>query len=153
MLAAGKIVVDDQYIATLAADGDRHIRQLGSHRWGKFYRPTTPDEDPAFAAPDLEPCPNFSERYDDPALRFLYWDLEPGDCICHHPLTVHGAGVNKSADQRRIGLSLRFLGDDVQWDPRPYTVKLPKRPNVAAGAYPADDELFPVIWERSDQVA
>ena len=32
----------------------------GSHRWGKFYRPVTPDEDPAFANPALEPCPNFS---------------------------------------------------------------------------------------------
>ena len=25
----------------------------GSHKWGKFYRPVTPDEDPAFANPDL----------------------------------------------------------------------------------------------------
>jgi ectoine hydroxylase-related dioxygenase (phytanoyl-CoA dioxygenase family) len=125
----------------------------GSHRWGKFYRPVTPDEDPAFANPDLEPCPNFSEREDDPELKFLSWDLQPGDCLCHHPLTVHGAGGNKSADQLRIGLSIRFLGDDVQWDPRPYTVKLPMEPDVAKGAYPADDKLFPVIWQRGDAAA
>lgn len=121
----------------------------GSHKWGKFYRPITPDEDPAFANPDLEECPNFSKRYDDPSLRFLSWDLEPGDCLCHHPLTVHGAGGNMTADQLRIGLSIRFLGEDVQWDPRPYTVKLPKAPAVPAGAYPADDEMFPVIWKRA----
>jgi ectoine hydroxylase-related dioxygenase (phytanoyl-CoA dioxygenase family) len=121
----------------------------GSHKWGKFYRPITPDEDPAFANPDLEECPNFSKRADDPSLRFLSWDLEPGDCLCHHPLTVHGAGGNMTADQLRIGLSIRFLGEDVKWDPRPFTVRLPKPPAVPAGAYPADDEMFPVIWKRA----
>lgn len=137
--------------ASKATSGVEYI--AGSHRWGKFYRPVTPDEDPAFANPDLEPCPNFSEREDDPDLKFLSWDLEPGDCLCHHPLTVHGAGGNKSADQLRIGLSIRFLGDDVQWDPRPYTVKLPMEPDVPKGAYPADDRLFPVIWARGDAAA
>jgi len=81
-------------------------------------------------------------------LRFLSWELEPGDVVCHHPLTVHGAGGNKSATQGRIGLSERFLGDDVQWDPRPYTVKIPNPPKVPNGAYPADDAVFPIIWER-----
>ena len=120
----------------------------GSHKWDKFYRPITPDEDPAFDNPDLEPCPDFSERFDDPELTFLSWEMAPGDVICHHPLAVHGAGGNNSPTQRRIGLSIRFLGSDVQWDPRPYTVKLPREPKVAAGAYPADDDLFPVIYQQ-----
>src|SRR6185295_3310095 len=131
---------------TKASSGVEYIK--GSHKWGKFYRPVTPDEDPAFADPDLEPCPNYSERYGQPGLEFLSWELEPGDVVCHHPLTVHGAGGNKSATLGRIGLSVRFLGDDVQWDPRPYTVKIPVQPKVPAGAYPADDTVFPVIWER-----
>ena len=49
---------------TKASSGVEYIK--GSHKWGKFYRPVTPDEDPAFANPDLEPCPNFGERYGDP---------------------------------------------------------------------------------------
>lgn len=121
---------------------------LGSHKWGKFYQATTPDEDPAFTDPELEPCPNFSEDFDNPDYRFKSWALQPGDVICHHPLVVHGAGGNKSATQRRVGLSIRYLGDDVQWDPRPYTVKLPKPPAVPAGAFPADNDVFPVIWQR-----
>lgn len=118
----------------------------GSHKWGKFYRPVTPDEDPAFANPELEPCPNFSEQEGDPSLRFLSWDMEPGDCVCHHPLTVHGAGPNKSSTERRIGLSLRFFGTDARYDPRPYTVRLPAEPSCQPGEYPADDRLFPEIW-------
>jgi ectoine hydroxylase-related dioxygenase (phytanoyl-CoA dioxygenase family) len=132
--------------ATRETSGLEYI--AGSHKWGKFYRPVTPDEDPAFANPDLEPCPNFTDRHDDPALRFLSWDMDAGDCVCHHPLTVHGAGGNKSATQRRIGLSLRFFGDDARYDPRPYTVKLPFEPTCAPGQHPDDDRLFPLIWER-----
>ena len=60
----------------------------GSHRWNKFYSAVTPDEDAAFTDPDLEECPDFGERRDDPSLAFLSWDVEAGDCICHHPLTV-----------------------------------------------------------------
>jgi ectoine hydroxylase-related dioxygenase (phytanoyl-CoA dioxygenase family) len=126
---------------------------LGSHKWGKFYRPVTPDEDPAFADPALEPCPDWSKRRGEPDLRFQCWDLEPGDAVCHHPLTVHGAAGNASATERRIGLSIRFLGDDVAWDPRPYTVKIPVPPKVPNGAYPADDAVFPVIWRRPKRAA
>ncbi len=74
--------------------------------------------------------------------------MDAGDCVCHHPLTVHGAGGNKSATQRRIGLSLRFFGDDARYDPRPYTVKLPFEPSCAPGQHPDDDRLFPLVWER-----
>jgi ectoine hydroxylase-related dioxygenase (phytanoyl-CoA dioxygenase family) len=132
---------------TTESSGLQYIK--GSHKWGKFYRAETQDKDPAFTNPDLEPCPDFWEQQDDPSLTFLEWDLEPGDCICHHPLVVHGAGPNKSQTQRRIGLSIRFFGDDARYDPRPYTVRLPAEPACAPGEYPADDKMFPVIWERA----
>ena len=63
---------------------------------------------------------------------------------------VHGAGGNKSSTRRRVGLSLRYMGRDVQWDPRPYTVKIPVPVKVPAGAHPSDDDVFPVIWRKSD---
>jgi ectoine hydroxylase-related dioxygenase (phytanoyl-CoA dioxygenase family) len=127
----------------------------GSHKWGKFYQAVTPDEDPNFTDPTLEPCPNFdnAEYRKDPKLRYLSWSLQPGDVVCHHPLTVHGAGGNKSASQRRIGLSIRFLGDDVQWDPREKVVKIPVQPKVKPGEYPADDAIFPVIWQKGREPA
>lgn len=137
--------------ATRESSGLQYL--TGSHKWGKFYRPVTPDEDPAFDNPELERCPNFTEQEGDPELTFLSWDMEPGDCVCHHPLTVHGAGPNKSSTQRRIGLSLRFFGKDARYDPRPYTVRLPSEPSCKPGEYPADDNLFPVIWSRGKVAA
>ena len=116
----------------------------GSHLWRTMFQAITPDQDPAFQHPEWKPAPNYSDPQERGAERLLSWDLNPGDVIVHHPLTAHGAGGNASATQIRIGLSLRYMGDDVQWDPRPYVMTLPIAPDVAAGAYPDDDRAFPV---------
>jgi len=135
---------------TKATSGLEYI--AGSHKWGKFYCPVTPDEDAAFTDPDLEQCPDFSVRHDDPSLEFLSWDVAPGDCICHHPLAVHGAGGNASGSQRRMAISIRYLGRDVTWDRREHVMTLPEWPDLPNGAYPADDTLFPVVWRSSTGV-
>ena len=132
---------------SLESSGVEYI--AGSHRWGKFYRAVTPDEDQGFTDGSLETCPDFGERHDDPSLRFLSWTLEPGDVVCHHPLTVHGARGNSSQTRARVGVSLRYLGRDVRWDPRKHVMPLPANPAVEAGGYPADDSVFPRIWSRA----
>lgn len=119
----------------------------GSHRWGKWYRAITPDQDPARMDLNAEVCPDFS----DPANRrggerLLSWDMKAGDCICHHPLTVHGAGGNRSAVQRRLALSIRYMGADARWDPRPNAVKLHGDPTFPPGERPEDPILFPLAW-------
>lgn len=116
----------------------------GSHLWRTMFQAITPDMDPAFLNPDWKPAPNYSDPHERGEARLLSWDMEPGDVLVHHPLTAHGAGGNASASRMRIGLSLRYMGGDVQWDPRPYVMKLPVAPEVAEGAYPADDRAFPL---------
>lgn len=120
----------------------------GSHQWGKFYAASIPDKDPAFKS-DLETCPNFSQRRGDPSLRFLSWVMEPGDCIVHHPLTVHGSEGNFSPVKRRMAISTRYIGRDARWDPRPATMKVTGDPQLAPGAHPDDDRVFPVAWRRA----
>lgn len=116
----------------------------GSQNWGKFYQATAPqvrDE-------TMEPAPDFSDPANRAGHKFLSWDMEPGDVLFHHPLVVHGAGGNKTQNNRRIGLSIRYIGDDAQWAPRPKAMKLPRDPAVESGAYPADDAAFPIAWAR-----
>lgn len=118
----------------------------GSHRWNKMFRAITPDYDPRFMDARHEVCPDYAA---DPAgQRVLSWDMSPGDVLCHHPLTVHGAAGNASSTQTRIGLSVRYLGQDVRWDPRPHTMALRRDPGVAPGAFPADDVALPPVWSR-----
>jgi len=117
----------------------------GSHKWGKFYAAAIPDKDPHFKS-SLETCPNFSKERHNPAYRFLSWELEPGDCVLHHPLTVHGAEGNFSPTRRRVGISTRYFGADCRWDPRPAVMKVSGDPVILAGARPEDDRVFPVAY-------
>lgn len=119
----------------------------GSHRWGKFYAAVFPDQGPAFRS-TLEPCPDFSVWRGDESLRFLSWEMEAGDCLVHHPLTVHGSGGNLSPLERRVAISNRYLGPDARWDPRPGTVRITGDPQITPGAPPHDDRCFPVAWRR-----
>lgn len=129
---------------TKATSGVEYV--AGSHKWGKFYKAVNPDRNPARIDPNAELCPDYSNP---PAgVRMLSWDMQPGDVLCHHPLTIHGADGNPSNANRRVGLSIRFFGEDARYDPRPHAMVLDRVPKVKAGDYPADDEVCPVIWEK-----
>ena len=117
----------------------------GSHKWGKFYAAAIPDKDPNFRS-NLEPCPNFSKDRGNPKYQFLSWEMQPGDCLIHHPLTVHGAEGNFSPTRRRVGISTRYFGADCRWDPRPAVMKVTGDPQIPAGARPTDDRCFPVAY-------
>ncbi len=123
----------------------------GSHKWGKFYRAAIPDKDPNFKS-DLEECPNFSQFKDDPRYRFLSWTMKAGDCLVHHPLTVHGAPGNFSPTRRRAAISTRYFGPDTLWDPRPATMKVTGDPQLPWGRHPSDDRFCPVAWRKADTV-
>jgi ectoine hydroxylase-related dioxygenase (phytanoyl-CoA dioxygenase family) len=133
----------------------------GSHRWNAFFPSESWVEDGesrhgsgsggaeqgGFAT--LADIRDHPERYD-----FLTWNVEPGDVLLHHPLTVHGAPGNLSNGHRRRAVATRWLGDDVRWhgsrenfmrrmykaDPTfPY-------PDLADGD-PMRAEIFPLIWQ------
>jgi Phytanoyl-CoA dioxygenase (PhyH) len=91
--------------------------------------------------PDIEAD---RERY-----RILGWQLEPGDAVCFHMLTLHtSAGV--SGGRRRRVFSVRLLGDDVRHAPRRWTTS-PEFPglreSLPAGA-PMEHALFPLLWRN-----
>lgn len=123
----------------------------GSHKWDAMYRPVpaVPREGFALAEADAFPdCPPFHKEFDNPAYRFLSWDMEAGDCIVHHPMAVHGAGGNPSDAVRRVALSCRFFGGDISWyGPRTqFNIPGAGEAELEVGAFPADDDLFPVVW-------
>ena len=75
----------------------------------------------------------------------LGWELEPGDAVFFHMLTLHAAG---GATRRRRAFSVRFLGDDATHAPRAWKTS-PEFPGLVdelpAGA-PMEHPLFPVVW-------
>ena len=122
----------------------------GSHSWGKRYRPkmfidteaswigTSEDE----ACPDIESA---RAQYD-----IVSFDVEPGDALLFSAHILHSARGNLSATDRRVAISLRFLGDDATWDPRPGTDPIVTQDHVSVqpGELAQDDDVFPVVCRR-----
>ena len=118
----------------------------GSHL-GPWYLPRTFLDGEAKWFPDgsLAELPDL----DAPGTRILGWEVEPGDAVCFHMLTLHAAGGVRGPDRRRV-LSLRYLGDDMVHAPRPW-VTSPDFPGLAdelPAGVPLDHPTFPVVWPR-----
>jgi ectoine hydroxylase-related dioxygenase (phytanoyl-CoA dioxygenase family) len=77
----------------------------------------------------------------------LGWELEPGDAVCFHMLTLHAARGVDGTRRRRV-FSVRFLGDDIVHAPRRW-ITSPDFPGLVdelpAGA-PMHHPLFPELW-------
>lgn len=92
--------------------------------------------------PDIE-----AEREKFP---ILGWDMNPGDIVCFHMLTLHAAKGVEGGQRRRV-YSLRFIGDDITHAPRswvtyPHFADLEK--DLDAGAK-MEHELFPLLWKQT----
>ena len=120
--------------------GVEYIR--GSHKWPKRYIGQSFTSDSSYDNPDMEPVPDIEaerDRYD-----FISWDLEPGDCIVHHALTLHHSAGNSTSDRRRRGFATRWTGDDAVYTPRASTIRLLRDPGLKAGD-PMPCDLFPQV--------
>lgn len=136
---------------TMAESGLVYV--AGSHKWGKLFRPGPAETTSDFVLPEAqayEECPAFHLEFENPEYRFLNWDMEPGDVLVHHPLTVHGSGKNGSLTTPRVALSCRYFGGDVTWHGQRTRADVPGteiKGRFTPGELPADDELFPVVWQ------
>ena len=116
----------------------------GSHR-GPWLMPRTFMDQQAkwFPEGSLRDLPDIESNRD--GFEILAWELEPGDAVFFHMLTLHAAG---GATRRRRAFSVRFLGDDATHAPRAWKTS-PEFPGLVdelpAGA-PMDHPLFPVVW-------
>jgi ectoine hydroxylase-related dioxygenase (phytanoyl-CoA dioxygenase family) len=122
----------------------------GSHAWGKWFLPRKfSGVDYNYTEEWLQPIPDIENQREDYDIRS--WDLEPGDAIAFHYLTVHGAPPNKSKKLRRRGFAARWLGDDTTYAQRSGDISPPfpgleKRLKVGD---PLDTDEFPQVWPRN----
>lgn len=100
-----------------------------------------------FGPTDGTPCPNFDDMRNDPSYRFVAYDLEPGDALLFHPRTPHGSKDAINAKVQRIGLTSRWIGDDITWHVFPGTVPIPDVSELPEGDRP-NGEHFPIVWRN-----
>jgi ectoine hydroxylase-related dioxygenase (phytanoyl-CoA dioxygenase family) len=92
--------------------------------------------------------PDVESRRGEPGLRFLTWDMDPGDILIVHPWVLHYSAGNPT-DDWRIAISERVFGDDIRWAPRPDCVNLAgvSFDEMIEGERP-DGALFPLLWSE-----
>lgn len=81
----------------------------GSHHWGRSYKPQRFDGTDLYAGDTSTPMPDIDGHRED--YEILGWAVEPGDAVCFHFATVHGAAANLSKQNRRRVFSARWVGD------------------------------------------
>ena len=94
----------------------------GSHASGTWYMPRTFVSKGAlvFDEGELEEVPDVDA--DRSRYEVVGWEMEPGDAVAFHMLTLHQAGG--SATLRRA-FSVRLIGDDARYAPRPHPTSPP----------------------------
>lgn len=92
--------------------------------------------------------PDIESRRGEPVLRFLTWDMDPGDILIVHPWALHYSGGNPT-DDWRIAISERVFGDDIRWAPRPDCVNLAgvSWDEMLEGEVPQGSH-FPLLWSE-----
>lgn len=115
----------------------------GSHL-GPWLMPRTFQDNQAnwFPAGSLSDLPDIES--DRGSYRILGWELDPGDAVFFHMLTLHAAAGSAT---RRRAFSVRFIGDDARhaarpWRTSPEFVGLVEQ--LPDGA-PFDHPLFPLL--------
>jgi ectoine hydroxylase-related dioxygenase (phytanoyl-CoA dioxygenase family) len=93
-----------------------------------------------------EKCPDIEAARDN--YNIIGWDMAPGDAVIFSAWTLHGAHGNSSANQRRLAISTRWLGDDVIWQPHSGSDPTVKQEDLSIqpGQPPLDDVIFPELW-------
>ena len=119
----------------------------GSHQWGRWFRPRKFNGTDYDHRDDrMETMPDIDSAREDYEIRS--WDLQPGDAIAFHFLTVHGAPSNLSSTTRRRGFAARWVGDDAVFAQRSGEVS-PPFPGLSDKLNPGDplhSEEFPQIF-------
>jgi len=99
--------------------------------------------------PGYRPWQTLLDLVHAPDADIRVWPAERGDMLLMHPQMIHASQARKEGTPgRRVGLSTRWIGSDVVWQPDAYAVSIPKlsgNPAMRPGRPPAE-QVFPVIY-------
>ncbi len=119
----------------------------GSHLWQQWFQPEPFAEggDEYETNPDYVPMRDIDAERDE--LDIISWEMQPGDVVAFHGLTVHGAKGNSTQDTRRRGYTVRYCGDDAHYYNGPGTNEHLQNPQLKQGEA-LFSQQYPKVWEE-----
>ena len=122
----------------------------GSHRWNRWFQPFVAAKDGGVDQVLTKTDAQFEALPDFDAARADYdiacWEMQPGDLLAFHALTVHGARANHDNNRRRRGYAVRYTGREAKYHVGP--ANNPRLINHTLQHGDAlDSEQFPVVFQ------
>ncbi|MGE0094433.1 MAG: phytanoyl-CoA dioxygenase family protein [Alphaproteobacteria bacterium] len=120
----------------------------GSHRWGRKFRPERINGGwyDGYGNDDgFEPPPDVTRARRD--FDLVSWDMQPGDCLAFHGMTLHGAPGNQASRPRRA-VSFVMVGDDSVYVERGREIQPSYEGNGLQPGEPIDNDYFARLWTR-----
>lgn len=102
----------------------------GSHAWPQRFEAMGAGGLP-IGNPELEKMPDIDAARGK--YKVLSWDLEPGDALLFHGLTLHSSRGNSSADRQRRAITTRWCGDDIVYRPLGNQMPIPWKHGLSSG--------------------
>lgn len=124
---------------------------VGSHRWPQRFRPLGVGGVVKSLAP-LAATPDFDRERED--YEIAGWDVEPGDAIVFHALTLHASRGRPAGNRHRRAIATRWCGDDVRFAPTGEELQVPWPHGLAPGD-PLGGPVFPQVLPeiRPEEIA
>lgn len=97
---------------------------------------------------DTGTIPSYEQHRDQ--YNILSHDLKAGDAYLFNGKVMHASAGNRSSSHGRVAYSVRYIGEDVTWHPRPafdQEALTPKGRSLALGEKFEGVE-YPVVWQR-----
>jgi len=117
----------------------------GSHRWPGVYNPNMLASTLALPGSDGPDLPDIESNPE--AFGVTYIDVEPGDVVFHHFLTVHGSEGNTSLNARRA-FTLRYCDGEVRYRRRAGAPDQPLHPCGMKDGARLDNKVHPIVYRK-----
>jgi len=121
----------------------RYVR--GSHDWGETYAANMLVTQTPTPGSDSERCPDIEAN--EEAFDIISFDVEPGDVIFHHILTIHGSGGN-TTDKMRRAISFRYCGEQVRYYERPGALPQAGLSDQLRDGDPLHSKDYPIVYPK-----
>jgi len=124
----------------------------GSHLWKERFQPIRADDKNnvkpfgASGSSNFVATPDFDAKRKDYDMVLV--DLEPGDAVAFHALTVHSSRPNQTKTKERRAYAMRYTGDAVRYKEGPVWNVYIVNPDLHHGDI-LDSEQYPVVYQSA----